>query len=128
LRVYGPNGFYREFKGSDSDPDLQIDCEYQRRTTDKLKLTGNVEFVLNNPGISPLEVVITDNAYRTDPIKKMVPAEAGKLVIPADLSRQFGWYDLTVKITGYNLFEKRYAGRVETGQSGFSDPFMGGMV
>jgi phospholipase C len=125
LRVYGPNGFFREFKGAGNDPDLNIDCEYQRMAANKLKLTGNIEFIFSNPGNKPLEVVITDNAYRAAPVKKMLRSAEGKLVIPVDLSKQFGWYDLTVKITGYDLFEKRYAGRVETGQHGFSDPFMG---
>ena len=30
LRVYGPNGFFREFAGSANDPLLQVDCEYKR--------------------------------------------------------------------------------------------------
>jgi phospholipase C len=29
LRVYGPNGFYREFRGSENDPGIDIDCAYQ---------------------------------------------------------------------------------------------------
>jgi phospholipase C len=33
-----------------------------------------------------------------------------------------------VKIKGNNLFEKRYAGRVETGKESFTDPMMGGMM
>jgi phospholipase C len=29
LRVYGPNGFYREYKGNANDPHLDVACDYQ---------------------------------------------------------------------------------------------------
>jgi phospholipase C len=45
-----------------------------------------------------------------------------------DLSGSYNWYDLIVKIKGFDLFEKRYAGRVETGAHSKSDPAMGSMV
>jgi phospholipase C len=48
-----------------------------------------------------------------------------KINIHIDLSKQFGWYDFTVTVEGSKTFERRYAGRVDTGESGFSDPFMG---
>jgi hypothetical protein len=45
------------------------------------------------------------------------------------------WYDFTVKADGSNQEaneeanqEARYAGRVETGMPGFSDPLMGGVL
>jgi len=41
-----------------------------------------------------------------------------------DLSDSYNWYDLIIKISGNNLFEKRYAGRVETGVNSKSDPVM----
>jgi phospholipase C len=44
------------------------------------------------------------------------------------LSKQFGWYDFTIRVTGHDVFERRYAGRVETGRPGFSDPYMGRIV
>ncbi|HSC38486.1 MAG TPA: alkaline phosphatase family protein, partial [Chitinophagaceae bacterium] len=42
LRVYGPNGFFREFRGSETDPPLDINVNYERRKTGKLEFTGNV--------------------------------------------------------------------------------------
>jgi phospholipase C len=35
------------------------------------------------------------------------------------------WYDFSVTIAGADGFLRRFAGRVETGKSGFSDPLMG---
>src|SRR5450432_1140481 len=40
LRIYGPNGFFREFKGSADDPLLLIGCEYE--TASGNKLSGNI--------------------------------------------------------------------------------------
>jgi phospholipase C len=128
LRVYGPNGFYREFKGSAHDPMIDIFCEYQTRTINKTKLTGNIEIMMRNPTNMPYRVLITDNVYKSPPLKKILhPANnnSGNIIIPIDLSKSFGWYDFTIKIIGNDLFEKRYAGRVETGEQGYSDPYMG---
>ena len=36
--------------------------------------------------------------------------------------------DFSIKVAGYDDFEKCYAGRVETGKEGFSDPFMGRVI
>jgi phospholipase C len=41
------------------------------------------------------------------------------------LSRSHRWYDFSATITGIKPFLRRFAGRVETGKSGFSDPLMG---
>ena len=45
-----------------------------------------------------------------------------------NLRDSHGWYDFSIKVAGYDDFEKRYAGRVETGKEGFSDPFMGRVI
>ena len=42
-----------------------------------------------------------------------------------NLKASFGWYDFSVKIEGFEPFEQRFAGRVETGKESFSDPLMG---
>jgi len=128
LRVYGPNGFFREYRGSSIDPVIDVHCHYQVGGKDQVKLTGNIDLILRNNGRDPLTVTITDNAYKTGSIKKTVNPSAnqsGNISIPVDLSKQFGWYDFTVAVEGSEIFARRYAGRVETGESGFSDPFMG---
>jgi len=42
LRVYGPNGFFRELKGNEKDPQIQISCGYERSRLLKNTLTGNI--------------------------------------------------------------------------------------
>jgi phospholipase C len=124
LRVYGPNGFFREFKGNAVDPNIEITCEYQRGLSDSKKLNGNIELKLHNLSHQQHTIEITDHGYKTNTLKKVLNA-SNKSDLVLNLANSFGWYDFSVKINGIHTFEKRYAGRVETGKSSFSDPQMG---
>jgi len=124
LRVYGPNGFFREFKGNPADPDIDVTCEYQRSLTDSKKLSGNIELKLHNLSRANLTIEVTDHAYKTNNHKKALAA-GGTSTIALNLVNSYGWYDFSVKVSGSNSFEKRYAGRVETGKPSYSDPYMG---
>ncbi len=39
-----------------------------------------------------------------------------------DLRASHGWYDVRVTVDTDSAFERRFAGRVETGRDGVSDP------
>ncbi|PWV53291.1 phosphocholine-specific phospholipase C [Chitinophaga sp. S165] len=122
LRVYGPNGFYREFIGDDNDPLVNVECGYERKGK---AFTGNVSLLLNNPDNTHVYTVeIIDHAYKSGNHKKVLNAGAKSSII-LDLSKSYGWYDFSVRITGNKTFERRYAGHVENGKTGFSDPLMG---
>ena len=125
LRVYGPNGFYREFKGNASDPGVSIACDYQRGLTDSKKLTGNIALTLESFDLKGQTIEIIDNAYKAKPIKTFLSSSTKGKGLILNLAGSHGWYDFTIKINGSDTFEKRYAGRVETGMPGFSDPKMG---
>jgi phospholipase C len=131
LRVYGPNGFYRELKGSIGDPLVDVQCLYEISGSDQKKLTGNISLNLKNDAAVPLSIQITDNAYKSGPLNqrlKNATDQAKNVIVPINLSKQFGWYDFTVTVEGNEVFSRRYAGRVDTGESGFSDPFMGRII
>lgn len=121
LRVYGPNGFFREFQGSTTGPDLPVSCGYERSRLLKTKLTGNVEVKIPAGGDYTLE--ITDNAYGNRPVTKRTGPAAGSVVL--DLKKSHGWYDFTVRVRELPSFSRRYAGRVETGRDSYSDPAIG---
>jgi phospholipase C len=130
LRVYGPNGFFREFSGNKSDPFIEMDCKYQLSKTDPDKFTGNITLAISNPGKQPVIITITDNAYeagkQTHSIEGSMQKKARLIAI--DTSKSYGWYDFTVRIKDNSIFERRYAGRVETGLTGKTDPFMGRVI
>ncbi|MFA6247103.1 MAG: phospholipase C, phosphocholine-specific [Mucilaginibacter sp.] len=127
LRTYGPNGFYRAFKGNANDPGIGVQFTYQ---TNGKKLTGNVVLTFWLIGTNtPITVDVIDNAYKTGAKQLTIQQESfAPQTIKLDLSKQHGWYDFSIRVKGYGDFEKRYAGRVETGSSSYSDPLMGGVI
>ncbi|WP_128546640.1 phosphocholine-specific phospholipase C [Larkinella soli] len=123
LQVYGPNGFFREFRGDGADPALDIVLDYQRDM--KKKPTGNLELRMKTPDRNrSYRIEVTDNAYKGG-TRTATVSKGGQATMVLDLARSFGWYDLSIRVNGFNTFTKRYAGRIETGKTGFSDPAMG---
>jgi phospholipase C len=131
LRVDGPNGFGREHRGSADDPALVIQCGYEATPGEANKLTGNVLLLITNADAQrSFEVTIKDHAYGAAPIRQTIAAARGdattKIVIDSRPGQR--WYDFSVFVEGFEAFEKRHAGRVETGAEGITDPLMGRLV
>jgi phospholipase C len=122
IQVFGPNGFFREYIGGATDPEIFIHCSYQKDRLNDIKLSGNVEIILTSNKV-PLTVLITDNAYHNKAKTIQINKEKTAVVLYASLS--YSWYDFTVEVKGIEHFKQRFAGRVETGAPSFSDPFMG---
>ncbi|MET3537329.1 phosphocholine-specific phospholipase C [Chryseobacterium limigenitum] len=107
--VFGPNGFYRRFKG-ENDPKLEIS-------------------LINNPTKNEVELVIKKNKKESNSIsfdledlyekttKTSVAMEQEKISI--SLNKTKGWYDLKIN-SGNNTWH--FAGRIETGKTSISDP------
>jgi phospholipase C len=129
LRVNGPNGFFREFRGDANDPAVNFVCEYARKKMNTKKLSGNIELrIINQSADQSYSVELKDNAYNNSSSKRSLGKKGSgkdKATIVLDCSKSYGWYDFTVKIGGAKEFEKRYAGRVETGEFSRTDPAMG---
>ena len=130
LQVYGPNGFFREFKGTASDHQAEAYCEYNMKFKPGCTITGDILIMLRNDKSEPVVFEIIDNAYKTPVQTISVPGNKDKLKAKAiiNTTKSFGWYDITVKLKGNQSFERRYAGHVETGQPAKTDPFMGRVV
>jgi len=124
LRVYGPNGFFREFKGNQNDKRLRVYAGYQKKGKG---FTGNIQLNFNNVENQDIEVEITDNSYGSEAKAIAINRQSQKDIV-LDQSKSYGWYDFSVKIKGNNVFEKRFAGRVETGDDSKSDPLMGNFI
>jgi phospholipase C len=125
LSVHGPNGFFREFIGSKNDSPVNISCTLQHARNDPKKLSGNVEINLKNNG-NTNTIEITNHYTKTVQTKLVNTAASDTVVL--DLNKTYGWYDFTVNAKDNNTFEKRYAGRVETGKESFTDPMMGRVI
>ncbi len=124
LEVFGPNGFYRLFKGDD-ERILSVTCRYQ--TGDNNTLTGNVILTLENLTKKPLQVKVQDKSYLQGTQTLEVAPKNYKTVV-WDLTKSHNWYDLQINVWNYPFFEERYAGHIETGKDSFTDPAMGGII
>lgn len=112
LRLYGPNGFYREFMGDSNDPLLAV------------TLDPSLSLKLVNKSGQKYNAQIIHHGYQHANTGVEVRGDTPTSVfIP--FKESFGWYDFTVKVTGFKNFEIRYAGHMENGESSFTDPVMG---
>jgi phospholipase C len=124
LRVYGPNGFFREFTGDKDNPQLEIAMGYFQPDPNAPQLSGDVRLVVTNKSSAPVELILRDQTYgRDDEEVAIAPGEEKVLVRPS--AQDSGWYDYGVTVKGASRFLARYAGRVETGRFSISDPYMG---
>lgn len=131
LRVYGPNGFFREYRGNKESGHIYIECQYQLDRSKKP--TGHIQLVISN--LHPSEkhtVTITDNAYgavsQSFTLESRASESKSRKSIVLNLQKSFNWYDFTVAVNGMADAFARYAGHVETGAASQSDPFMGQML
>ncbi|WP_425245512.1 phosphocholine-specific phospholipase C [Streptomyces sp. NEAU-NA10] len=111
LTVHGPNGFLRVFEGAGGQAGPEV---VARHVGDSLELT------FTNRGSGTAELKVADGyGGRTTTVKVRVGAVLKRTV---DLSASRRWYDLTVTSAGDPSFLRRFAGHVENGRPGVSDP------
>ncbi|MBP9902170.1 MAG: phospholipase C, phosphocholine-specific [Verrucomicrobia bacterium] len=119
LRVHGPNGFYREFRGGADDPALDVKFD---------SAAPNARLRLVNRESRPVTIQVDDLAYG-DKVRKIELGAAGTTQATAEvileLGRSNGWHDLHVRVQHQPRFEQRFAGHIETGKESISDPAMG---
>jgi len=120
IRVNGPNGFFRHFQGTHT-PVVAIQVGYE---THNRRPTGNLCVSLTNEGDKTATIHIRDNAYGS-PIRTQRIQGRGDDMMIIELTDNHHWYDFTVTIDTDPGFSWTYAGKVETGKIGITDPQMG---
>ena len=124
LWVLGPNGFHRHFAGSTADSETGQPSHPEVRVSYE-RASGGLRVQLLNQSYTRWTCEMTAQAYGH--AKWWYVAEPGARVErtwPLDAS--FHWYDFALRVHELPGFYRRFAGRVETGRHGFSDPAMGG--
>jgi phospholipase C len=121
LSVYGPNGFFRRFKGGPGGQQASLDirARYGRRHEE-------ITLEIDNRGSQPVEVTVSDRYSSRSTTLSLKPGDAH--TERWSLGRTRGWYDLVVTVQGDPHFEYRYAGHLENGKASISDPGMGGLI
>ncbi|RZU10870.1 phospholipase C [Kribbella rubisoli] len=107
LTVHGPNGFLRTFKGKPATG-LEI-------TARENAGTGNVDLTITSDAARKVTIA---NAY--DGKKKTLSVRKGKTTYTVTTTSR--WYDVSVTTDADTTYLRRYAGHVETGAPGQSDP------
>ncbi len=125
LCVHGPNGFFREFKGSAADPGLEVALD---SVLSPVPGRPGALLRLKNVGPSALAVGLQDLSYGA-PVQTVTLGPAGSsnaaTTIESSFAASHGWYDLALRVSGAPDFAIRYAGRIETGQESLCDPNLG---
>lgn len=115
LEVYGPNGFFHNFSGNINSMEPEITLDYDHRK-------GGLMVVVHNPENSPVVVTLASNAYDYGGPWTFKVAAGKSKNMKWSLKSSGNWYDFSVTVDiGYL---RRFAGRVETGRPGVSDPAM----
>ncbi|CAM3999911.1 phosphocholine-specific phospholipase C [Paracidovorax anthurii] len=124
LWVLGPNGFHRGFTGNlaalgvPGTPAPEVRVCYD-------VANGNVYLTLMNLGGTETALTVQARAYRGDGPWSATVAPGQTQEMHWDLSGSASWYDFVVTCDALPGFSRRFAGRVETGRDGLSDPAMG---
>jgi phospholipase C len=120
LSVYGPNGFFRGFKGALAGRG-NLDVRERYETNSR-----QIVLTITNRDSHTVNVRIVNRYTSTREFLTLRPGEddGGSWL----LKRTSGWYDLAITVEGDGQFEYRFAGHVENGEDSSSDPLMGGLV
>jgi phospholipase C len=121
VQVYGPNGYFWKFSGSALDPMLEAQLAPALCGSE----SADVEVLLGLPSAGTgITVTVLDNSYGNAEQTKQLTAGATRS-FRVSTAKSHRWYDLSLRVTGAPKFERRFAGRIETGAWGFSDPRIG---
>lgn len=120
LSVYGPNGYLSHFRGHQlsglkhASSTAEARVHYDRQS-------GDVYLTLTNNGPEPCTLTAR-NSYGDAEIRryKLEPGATSEDRWP--LASSSGWFDLSIAHAEDHVFLRRFAGHVETGQPGTSDP------
>jgi phospholipase C len=120
LWVYGPNGFVRSFAGNANTwtasafkPEILVSYN---------PALGQLLLQVHNKGSQASTITVTPNNEFLDASTETVTVPAdGVIEVTLSLAKSVNWYDFTASSAN---FTRRFAGRMETGQDGISNPAM----
>lgn len=124
LHVLGPGGFMRRIAGAlpgDTSgcalPELELRCLFEE---------GCLEVACWNEGNDSCVIKASPNAYRSDrPFSLRLEPEYVPRKVHWSLARSGYWYDFSVVCPKLPGWVRHFAGRLETGRDGVTDPALG---
>ena len=119
LRVYGPNGFYREYTGNKRGSGVAVTCDALKNGK---KATGELNVSIRNAG-ERLMLKLTDLYQKSSKTVDVGAGSSENFLVSTSASH--GWYGVTIQLPDHPEVLVRLAGRLETGTESVSDPRMG---
>ncbi|MFJ8039087.1 phosphocholine-specific phospholipase C [Kitasatospora sp. NPDC096147] len=113
LTVHGPNGFLRRFRNPGKTAGPEVTARHNGST-------GQLDLTCTNAGTATTVLTVA-NAYGNT-TRTVSVAKGATVTVSLDLSAGTRWYDVTVTANTTADFVRRFAGVVETGVAGLSDP------
>ena len=115
LWVYAPNGYVREFRGDlDGTRAAMPEVELAYDATNQA-----VRLVATNGAHDEATLLVRANAYRSDGPWTLQVRGGRRAIREWSVIASHQWYDFIVTC---ERFERRFAGRMETGECSFTDP------
>ena len=121
LLVFGPNGFYRVFKGSFGAVSAGLDIQI----TYEINLNG-IYLQVTNAGSVGVPLYLF-NYYTQESSRRFVDANKTFSEFRA-LDQFYGWYDISVETETDPTFQARLAGHLESGKDSMTDPALDGSL
>ncbi|HTV22816.1 MAG TPA: phospholipase C, phosphocholine-specific [Polyangiaceae bacterium] len=118
LLIIGPNGFLREIVGvlGDADAAPEVELEYHPRRRE-------LELRAWNDGSAHATIQVTTDGYPGQRSFSLELPCSGEVVSHRwSVARSGDWYDFSVRCGERPSWLRRFAGRMETGRHGVSDP------
>ena len=114
--VYGPNGFFRLFKGNTTSIQPTIQVNYD------ININCMISLKISNPGGSSCEILVADRYGCAAERSSYIIQAGATLDVSWMLGNSNNWYDLTVTLRNDDSFMHRYAGHIENGLPSTSEP------
>ena len=119
LWVYGPNGFFRAYKGQSGNANLQSVVSYDL-------VRGGITLQSQNLGSESVELRV-QNLYDNETITQVV--KQGRVFHQFwSLEKVSGWYSLVISVESDPAFLQQFAGHLENGEPSTTDPQIGGQL
>ncbi|MER5557718.1 phospholipase C, phosphocholine-specific [Streptomyces sp. NPDC002506] len=115
LSVFGPNGFLRTFQGPGRTAGPEVTARHNAGT-------GNLDLTMTNAGKATVHLKVASAAAYGGATQTFTVTAGATVKYTVDLRAGKSWYDVSVTSDADTTFLRRFAGHVETGASGVSDP------
>ncbi|RIN62499.1 DUF756 domain-containing protein, partial [Staphylococcus simulans] len=118
ILVHGPNGYLCHARG---EPSAAATATVEVRPIYKPERC-QIQAILSNTGSEACSAFIHD-AY-VGHLAELPLKPGATMELTHDLSANHGWHDISVTLDTSDVYLRRFAGHLETGRPGTSDPML----